>query len=658
MKKSNSLILILFFFFSHLPLLAKDDLPDWIKNRGDTRFSNTSYLQAVGQAELGKRSDEAIAQAELMAKNQIAEQLQVHIASQSRVVKFESTSANIFTEQSAEELQSATQITLSGLRIEANYIDRKNKICYALAVLDRKVAANAMYQEISTLKQGAQVALETATDLIHSNKPLSALSNIRRAYLILMSALEREQVLYVLKPSPAPLMEFPSQPTIEQMLAELHHTGASVRVVPLQNSVTLQSKNELPCRLEVTAFSGDQPLANLPLICQFRKGRGQAEASDKTNDQGQTIIWIRGLGPAPHGEYLIEILPDVSPYLISEGGTIAETWNLEVKQLFHPAIFSLKRLDLDLDDYCAAAAQDLATQLLKNRGECKLAVGNITYAETAVASQFIAYLKEKISAEMAIQPNMKLIAPDKIESSIHQAKVSYRGSKRPDSPEVLAALIDADAMVTGNYWDRERVLEFNLYAVQSHSGTVLASSKISIPMTCIPAQMAYLPSNFKNFSRDQQLGDVQEIQEDLKVEVWVDRGSGAVYHKGEKIAVFVRVTRDCYLYLIYHDAEGNDILIYPNARQANNRILGGVIYQIPDARDTFDFVVKPPYGSELIKAVVAKEIMPELPGKILANGLKVLAGSFKDNLTQLRGIKLQSRPSGYAEASCVLTTMD
>lgn len=120
----------------------------------------------------------------------------------------------------------------------------------------------------------------------------------------------------------------------------------------------------------------------------------------------------------------------------------------------------------------------------------------------------------------------------------------------------------------------------------------------------------------------------------------------------------MRATQDCHLYLIYHDASGKDVLIYPNARQANNRILGGVIYQIPDARDSFDFTVQKPFGSELLKAVVSKDVLPELPGRALPNGFKLLVGSYKENLVRLRGMALQARPQGYTEGSCVVTTAE
>jgi len=639
-------------------LYAGDDPPDWVKNGYKAKYNNSVYIQALGQSSTEKsKKDEAFLRAEANARNQIAQQLQIRIASQSFTLKFEDRSGDIFQDQSSEKLLETTNITLSGLRIDGKYFDKKNKTCYALAVLDKRIASKAMYNEILALKNGANKSFESAKDLLNNYNPFKAIFSVRRSFSLLQAAAEREHILTILKTPVVELEAIPLYPTKEQILQFLNQIGETIQIEVNKTSNIIKSRAELPYRIQVTMFCENHPLNNASLSCLFRKGKGKIEINGRTDRSGNVTLLIKDLYSASNGDYIIEVLPDLSDLLFLSDQSDLQTWNTALKQVFRPVIFSFKRLDLDIDDYCAGVTENLVNKLQENFKVFRLALGNITFTESGVSSEFISYLKNKISNELTFYPVIKLISPEKIGQSLLNAKENYRGIKRPDMPEILAELTDSDGILVGNYWDRFDALEFNLQIIQRSSATVLSSAHLKLPKSFIPTGMAYVPSNLNTFSQVNQLGNLEDQESKYNVDVWVDRGDGAIYHAGEKLNVFVRSSQDCYLYLIYHDADGNDILIFPNSRQSNNRILGNIIYQIPDARDTFDFVVQPPFGSELLKAVVSSEPLPELKGRILSNGLKLLSGSFKENLMKLRGITTKDRHKNYAEGSCVITTV-
>jgi len=652
----NLILIIILFSFIHL--YAGDNPPDWVRNGYKVQYNNSSFIQAIGQSSTEKsKKDDAYLRAETNAHNQVAQQLQISIASKSFTLKFEDRSGDIFQDQSSEELLETTNITLSGLKIEDRYFDKKNKICYALAILDKRIASKAIYNEILTLKNGANTSFESAKDLLSSYDPLKAIFNLRRTFSLLKAAEEREHILIVLKTPLIKLEATPSYPAKEQVLQFLNQIGETIHIEIDKASDIIKNRTELPYQVQATMFCENYPLENVTISCFFRKGRGELEVKGRTDKSGNVTILIKHLYSAPNGDYIIEVLPALSDLLFSSDQSDLKTWNISLKHAFRPAIFSLKRLDLDIDDYCSGLTENLVNKLQGNFKIFSLALGNITFTETGVSSEFISYLKDKISNELSLYPVIKLISPDKIGQSLLSAKDNYRGIKRPDMPEILAELIDSDGILVGNYWDRSNELEFNLQIIQRSSATVLSSANLKLHKSLIPAGMSYIPSNFNTFSQAQQLGNIEDKESKYNIDVWVDHGDGAIYHAGEKLNVFVRSSNDCYLYLIYHDADGNDIIIFPNTRQSNNRILGNVIYQIPDARDTFDFIVQPPFGSEFLKAVVSNESFPELKGEILPNGLKLLSGSFKENLVKLRGITLKDRLKNYAEGSCVITTL-
>lgn len=658
MKKYTSLIGVLLFCFVGLSLSAKDDPPEWVKHRREARFADALYLQAVGQAELGKNSAEAMAQAELMAKNQIAEQLRVTIQSRLVTFKFEGQSGQDYREQTSEHMSSATQLTLSGLIIHDRFIDKKNKTCYALAILNRLVALKGLDQEIQVLMHDARSAREEAQQSLFSARPFQAVFNLRHAFHLIRAAEECQLIVPILKPPGSRAVNLPVTPTRAEILQQLNEAGEKLKINVQPLSFQIQNLSELPVKFTAILSYENNYLSEVPLQCSFVRGRGQAKIMGLTDSTGRTEFLVNELSSAAYGDYEIEVAPDISTLTITLDQPDHAAWNEALKHAFRPAKLSLNKLELDLEDYCAGAAEDLVNRISISNGLFKLLAGNLTYKETGASSSFVAYLKDKLASELALTNKIKLIAPDKIYQTIHQARETYRGVKRPDSPEILSELIDADGVLVGTYWDRQNELEFNLQIVERNSAATLSTCIMKLPKSLIPRELSILPANFTKFAQVNEFGNIEQSKDDLNVDVWTDRGNGAIYKKGDKLTVFVRASNDCYLYLIYHDADGNDILIYPNARQASNRILGGVIYQIPDARDTFDFKVQLPFGSELIKAVVANASLPELNGKILSNGLKLLSGSYKDHIVRLRGITLETGQYGYAEASCVLTTID
>lgn len=149
----------------------------------------------------------------------------------------------------------------------------------------------------------------------------------------------------------------------------------------------------------------------------------------------------------------------------------------------------------------------------------------------------------------------------------------------------------------------------------------------------------------------------------LDLKLWVNRLDGAVYQKGEKMTAYVRADKDCYLYLFYHDAGGNDFLIFPNRLRPNNHITRDRVYEIPNRADQFDFTVVSPFGVEILKAFASTQPLPELKGKEVAGGIKQLKLSAAELAKTLRGVAMTAREverakAERAEASCVVTTIE
>ncbi|UCF78195.1 MAG: DUF4384 domain-containing protein [Candidatus Eiseniibacteriota bacterium] len=93
----------------------------------------------------------------------------------------------------------------------------------------------------------------------------------------------------------------------------------------------------------------------------------------------------------------------------------------------------------------------------------------------------------------------------------------------------------------------------------------------------------------------------------LVIDVWTNRGEGAIYYPGERIRVYFRASRDCYVTLYNIDTQGYVHLLYPARPFESHFVMGGVTYRIPSRRDPYDLIVGGLHGVEYIEAVASVE---------------------------------------------------
>ncbi len=122
---------------------------------------------------------------------------------------------------------------------------------------------------------------------------------------------------------------------------------------------------------------------------------------------------------------------------------------------------------------------------------------------------------------------------------------------------------------------------------------------------------------------------------DLKVRVWVDKDPGktgkARYRIGERIYIFVSVTRDAYVYLFDVKPNGEINLFLPNPYDRDNHLRAGETRRFPPPGARYAFTVDGPPGEELVLAIAtrrpltSREIGNLERGEVRVRGLKTLA---------------------------------
>ncbi len=116
------------------------------------------------------------------------------------------------------------------------------------------------------------------------------------------------------------------------------------------------------------------------------------------------------------------------------------------------------------------------------------------------------------------------------------------------------------------------------------------------------------------------LDKMKPIKSAFKIEVWAEEAdlSGKRdirtqsrqqtlkdFHVGEKINIFFKSEKDCYLNLWNFGTSGKLTVLFPNALFTDNFIKGNRIYSIPGEDYPFDYILSGPPGIERVKAIAA-----------------------------------------------------
>ena len=90
----------------------------------------------------------------------------------------------------------------------------------------------------------------------------------------------------------------------------------------------------------------------------------------------------------------------------------------------------------------------------------------------------------------------------------------------------------------------------------------------------------------------------------FSVELSANKGCGASYILGETLTLSVRSAQAGYLTIYDFSPDGRVTRIFPNYYQQNNKLEADTIFVIPASQAIYNFVVGPPQGMDILKAIV------------------------------------------------------
>lgn len=150
------------------------------------------------------------------------------------------------------------------------------------------------------------------------------------------------------------------------------------------------------------------------------------------------------------------------------------------------------------------------------------------------------------------------------------------------------------------------------------------------------------------------LGSAQNAESPFKVELDVDHPD-RVYRGGDLMYVKVRSSRAGYLYLLHQSTSGKLVCLFPNRIQKENEIPADTEIVVPDPNAEFNLRVGPPYGKEVLKAIVT--LVRLEPTEFGVASLTTSAATpLKPQDVKSVFVELKEKPAGWAEQQIDLVT--
>jgi len=673
----NILFILLFLFGS----VFGDEKPVWIESGKDPRFPEIAYITGVGLAQSTGNKAKDRESADANAFSQITQQIKVEVKSEKIHIATEKiedgkVSGKLDVEETTAITEVYSIVSLQGLSIADRYYDKEAKVYYSLAVLNRSTAARALEREINQLTNVCNNSISQIENL--GNKYFQILKVYGKALESIILIKDRKEILNVVRMIGGIEKPIMSETEITGKIQDILLNLKMEKVSGDNQDVHLNEpvKEPLIVQLILTYREEKIPAEGIPLKFSFTRGAGELNEKVFTDSEGKAQSSVYKINPTSEDQNIIEVNLDYSS-LLNEKQVSFDIWKNLIEGSQRKAIFLLKIASRILEEKITLIVLKLKNSISEvSKKTISVVVGNFTYQNTKIGSPFILYFKDRLEVELSKYSDIQLINRNRLDLAMRENSINYRGTKNPGLPEIMGEIAGADAVMTGNYWEKDNDVEVNIHLIQSKSGKYLVSVNTIIAKELIPSALSIKPGNFTEImpAITQLIQPFEPVKPsilvkppitqqtiaetaELKVDLWADRGNGGIYKEGELMQVYFKVNKDCYVRLINRDTKGNILQLYPNKYSGYNKINGNKTYLIPGRNDRFIFKVIPPFGSELLTIFASTEPFNDVQGEDLGNGLTLIKGNAVDIWKSYRTIRVRKRNTKFAEASCIVTTV-
>jgi uncharacterized protein DUF4384 len=263
----------------------------------------------------------------------------------------------------------------------------------------------------------------------------------------------------------------------------------------------------------------------------------------------------------------------------------------------------------------------------------KVAVGSFLDPDKR-ATALSRSLSEAVEVELARgakKSGFKLLDREHTRDLVNEWKLGMLGMVDAASAVQAGKLLGVDVLCVGGYEERDGKFQARATLVDAKTGEIAGEAADAFDADDGAKELA------RKYLNDEQPAGGSDA---LKVEVWTDKDSLKL---GDKMRVYAKANKDCYLTLIDVGTSGTATVIFPNNYSGSNQAKAGVIYTIPDPTAGFEFEASAPTGTEIIRAIASKEPAVDLKEAMEAYNADNPFGKVKDPPVLTRDIHVRAK---------------
>lgn len=646
--------------------------PDWVEQQRSTKYSDGLYLQGVGLASSIGDEEKDRARADSNARAEIAKQIRVRV---------ESVLADTMEEKGAQVFaktytftKSSVDLTLEGVQIVDRWVDTKQGLYYALAVLERRSAGDRLRSRMERADAQARAFFETGEQHNSEGAVRLALEDYFRAEEERVKALNLKGIRAVVagrgtiwdeldKETGEETATAISIAEIESQIGEIV-AGVTVSVASGDDQRIGYGVEPQPVSAMLSVHRGDSviPMPNVPVAFAFESGKGRMDPLVRTDARGRACARIYEARPDVAHKAILRATVAGDSLLVGLRNAYTQAWIKRLKGRtcrftlrFEQATFAEGN---SLDEVIDQLSYDLGQYVTRTQ---TILIGAFRYRNTEVGGEFASLLQGKLAAAMTRQGLQAVTAVDA--APVRMRGEGVRGCAQPALDESYAQAMGKDLTLTGRYWDLGDTTEI-MVALTPSSGpkNKQVTRRIAFPSRLVPSGVSLKPANVQKQERIHALlSQALPSSSGFDVKVWLDRPGGSTYAEGDTMVVYVLANRDSFVRLVYHDANGDNFEIFPNSCDRDTFVRKNTLKVIGGADSPVLFKVSgPPFGVERVWAYASTRPLVTLRGTSVGGECTFLhlEGTLEKIVEDTRrGAPVVQRRAEQAEDSVVLTTV-
>lgn len=248
----------------------------------------------------------------------------------------------------------------------------------------------------------------------------------------------------------------------------------------------------------------------------------------------------------------------------------------------------------------------------------KVFINPVVERKGRYASEFSDYITTKARTVLVASQLFEVLDEQPVVRSLSNTRGLSAKVKEVKNLETSAALLSgADAVLEGYYLDGGKLVTLAL-TLKDLKGGVLGSADEGI-------ERSQIPYSTRNNVADALavVADIPGQVEQRVVKLNTTKGDRfQVYRSGERLQFLIQVARPLYVYLYGINAKNEVALLYPGPGQQATPLVAGKLHTVPADTDSWEIVVEPPYGTDVVKLFAADR---PLAVPVIANSVAPLS---------------------------------